>query len=412
MSWVAVQRLSLAVVVLIGCMMPAGCDEGSSTPSASERPASSEGSVQLAALSPQTPLTAPRPSQLPQPAPSPSPSNRPDSQSPAVPAVKPKAVEEPPAPVVFDPPVLDLGVLRPNQRTTGQVMIRNVGDKPVTIRETRASCTCTSVNLRNVVIEPGKEVALPASFNGQSIVGEKRASVRVLIDGYAIADLPVHVRITSPIVVEPSAIDAQSASMGEFSVTSVEGKPFSVLAVNGEAPDYVDFVPGRDEPRAKYRIRWDLSSFDSETCRNGIGQLMPGWFLVETDHPDVPVMDMEVRHKCNTRIKAGVPAIGQSWLISQKSAMIGQVKAGQSTEFIVGVTRLPRAVGNDPVVSVRSESPDIDVELLGLHQQSDMVELQVRVTPKGDHRGALYAPIRFFSAKYDCPLVVLGKVVD
>ena len=90
----------------------------------------------------------------------------------------------------------------------------------------------------------------------------------------------------------------------------------------------------------------------------------------------------------------------------------GQLKAGQSTEFVMGMKWRANVPHDDIITSVRSESPNIDVELVQVREEGDTTDVQVKVTAKGDHRGALYAPIRFYASKYDCPAVVLGQIVD
>lgn len=313
------------------------------------------------------------------------------------------------APVTFDPPVLDLGTLRPGQRAAGEVQMRNMGDKPLRVLGSRASCTCTSVNLRDVVIKPGESVAVPARFNGKTMLGEKKESIRINIEGYPQVEIPIHVIIDAPIQVVPPHIDGLSQTQGEYTVVAKDGTSFRILAVNGGAPDYVDFNPASDAPRSSYRIRWNITGYDPATCMNAAGERLRGWYLVETDNPEASVIDVEVRSQCTRR---QLPAQGQNWLLSQKSMLIGRVKAGEPTEITVSMAWLRQVAPDDTITAVKSDSPDIDVELIDVQREAGLIEAKIRVTPKGSHRGELYAPISVQSARHSCPLVILGQVVD
>jgi hypothetical protein len=216
------------------------------------------------------------------------------------------------------------------------------------------------------------------------------------------------------VVIEPSHISALPKNdvptlNGVLTVRTVDGMPFRILAVNGVAPAFVDYNPAVDEPRPMYRITWDVGEFNPRTCVNSAGKKMPGWYLIEIDRPDAPVLDVEVRSMCTMR---QLPAPGQYWLMSQKSAMIGRLKAGQSTEFTLGMKWKPGVPVDDLIRDVRSESPDIDVQLVEVREEGDTIDVVVNVTAKGNHRGALYAPIRFYSSRHECPVVVLGQIVD
>jgi hypothetical protein len=259
------------------------------------------------------------------------------------------------------------------------------------------------------VIQPGESIAVPARFNGKNATGEKKESIRISIDGFAMVEIPIRVVIDSPVHVKPSYIDGLSQSQGEFVVLSNDGKPFRVLAVHGAAPVYADFNPATDEPRDNYRIRWDISGYDPKTCLNAEGERMPGWILVETDHPERPVIDVEVRSECTRRQR---PAQGQNWILAAHSVLIGSVKPDEPTEITATMVWLRGATPDDAIVAVETQSPDISVELIGVQRDAGLIEAKIRVTPKGAHRGGLYAPITVRSSRHSYPLVILGQVAD
>ncbi|MHC5024180.1 MAG: DUF1573 domain-containing protein, partial [Planctomycetota bacterium] len=88
------------------------------------------------------------------------------------------------APVRLEPAVVDLGVLKPGQSVGRDVQIVNNGTTPLTILFSRASCTCTSVDLANTVIPPGGAVPLKIRYDGQMTLGPKSSVVRIGFEGY------------------------------------------------------------------------------------------------------------------------------------------------------------------------------------------------------------------------------------
>ena len=66
-----------------------------------------------------------------------------------------------------------------------------------------------------------------------------------------------------------------------------------------------------DEPKTSYAISWDLTVYDPETCLDAEGRRMPAWWVIETDHPDAPVVTL-VSGDLRTvdRLQVGIPSLG------------------------------------------------------------------------------------------------------
>src|SRR5688572_17048321 len=106
-------------------------------------------------------------------------------------------------PIEFDPPVLDLGQVRPNQRVSGTIYIQNLSDKALKILSSKADCTCTTVDLANTVIGPGERISFRADYNSSAAMGVKGSAVRVKIDGYDPAEVGIKAFVTMPVKAEP-----------------------------------------------------------------------------------------------------------------------------------------------------------------------------------------------------------------
>ncbi len=105
-----------------------------------------------------------------------------DTASPALPVAAGGATTQPAVnaapPVVFTPQLVDFGYILPNADSTGTFEIRNVGDKPLKILRTTASCQCTTVTrLDGTILAPGQSASLTARIDGRSFPGERIETV-------------------------------------------------------------------------------------------------------------------------------------------------------------------------------------------------------------------------------------------
>lgn len=319
-------------------------------------------------------------------------------------------------PIVVEPPVLDIGYVSAGSTVTAEVQIRNTGDKPIRILSSTPSCQCTSVNLANVVIPPGESVPLPAQFEGGYRMGLKTASIRLIFEGYddEFITVPVKAEVVFPLRVSPDPIRYQIAATDfqevvEYSVESLDRRVFSILAVQGEKPDFVNFDPGSDEPRNRYTLRWDFTRFDESSCADARGIRMPPYLVIETDHPDCPILDVNIRHSC-TRVE--IPARGQNWVLSERRAMIGSLKPGATAKFSVYLKWLFGKPPDDEIIEVTSPSSLLSAELVGMTYEGEKMTYEVEVTPDRDYRGLIYAPLVFRSNRNQATFLIIGRVTD
>ncbi|MCI0365136.1 MAG: DUF1573 domain-containing protein [Phycisphaerales bacterium] len=320
-----------------------------------------------------------------------------------------------PPPIVFEPAILDLGEVRPNQRVSGTIYIRNTSDKALKILTTKPDCSCTSINLTNVPLLPGEQVAMEPTFQSGNM-GEKLSGVKVMIENYDEVVVNLKALVTLPISADPafaSAVpDAQGkiSLKGEYTIRAVDGRPFRVEAVNRGAPPFVDFDPARDQPRNTYRLSWDLSGYDPTTCMDGSGNRIPGWLIIETDHPDCPVLDVEVRHACTMRARP-TKENPWPWVIGEKRFLLGKMEEGRAQEIEIVAKWLPAARQmRDPISSVASDSDQFSAELASIEQTSDGMVCNVRVTPAPGHKGLVYGTLHLKGSRHSMSVVIIGAV--
>ncbi len=303
------------------------------------------------------------------------------------------------APIEFDPPVVDVGYILPNQDKDATFQIRNLSDKPLKIALVKPSCTCTTLDdLSGTVIPPHSAVSLTAKLKGRSKASPLNSSITFLFEGYTESSrISLSAQVTRAIKTVPQAFNLASGVMsGRIVVESIDGRPFTIFMANREPPQYIGFDPETDEPRNAYVLEWDVSPTADKP--------LPVWWLIETDHPDCPVVDVWVRHIDN--LPERVP--GRLWRLQPQHFVVDGLAPEESAEFKVKVIKL----GRDDIDSVISLSKAFNAELVSIERNGKDAEATVRITPVAGHQGLLYGDIEFLSQAYYCKLTVIGSVLE
>ena len=282
-------------------------------------------------------------------------------------------------PIRLEPPVLDFGFVAPSSASTGVVKLVNPTDAPLKILAVQPSCKCTTISdLEGQTIPAGGSVDLEATLDAAAAPGPKKAQIRVLVDGYTQvvvvelkAEVALAVRITPPYI---NAVEGKNQS-GRLVVQSTDGQPFRICSTHGMPPRYIGFDPATDEPRAQYLVEYDVAD---------LGERIPRYWVVETDRPDAPLVDVLLRHErsfpnFNIRMK--------DYRISA-----GVVPAGGSAEFKIRLENRP-----DPVSAAISRSAAGKVEFVGESVGEEETEVTLRLTPAEGTEGFLYLPFTIFT---------------
>ena len=322
-------------------------------------------------------------------------------------AQAPRTVSAPASPlrIVFDPPALDFGIIPPNVDKTGTVSVRNEGNDPVEILGVRPTCKCTTLSdLAGVVIEPGGAVTLTTELEGRAMAGTRKAAVRFVFRGYEENVLSVDIRaeVALPVRATPAILNLappRGTTSGHVVVESLDGRSFNILAADRQPLRFMDFDPEIDEPRSSYMLEWDLAQELSENK-------LPHWWVIETDHPECPLVDSWVRHP-TTIVR---PPRGRTWRVADRRILLGVVEPGQSAEFSVEVTR----IGRDAIHAVRSLSPEFEAELIAFERTDTGAgvngQCEVRITPAAGHSGVYQGAVEFMASRYTHAIDVVGKV--
>jgi len=293
----------------------------------------------------------------------------------------------------FEPAELDFGIVPLGAPMKGEIKLRNVSSEPLRILTMKPDCKCTTLeDLSGTVIAPGESVTIGASVESRAYPSEASSVIKFLFDQYGLAEYRLRAVISRTVQATPSFLQLEDARSGTVQVSAVDEKPFSILSTGGAAPVFADgFRPGVDAPRSKYELAWDFSGYDAETCENPRGERMPLWWVIETDHPSSPLIDLRVRHYPCTMLD--VPHGGRLWFTEENRVVIDTLPEGSTHEFVVHLKWLRDARPDDTIREVRSLSPRLAAELVSTDREGDEISFRVKVAGAPGARGVIYAPV-------------------
>ena len=266
-------------------------------------------------------------------------------------------------PIIATPSAVDFGLVKPGSTLETEVVLTNTSDRALRILKAQPSCTCTAVDMTNVVVPARSSVTMPITMTTNLAVGRKRAMVQLVIEGFPRfltvnldAENALAIRASPPHLSVKERPDQPERRAGEFLLESTDRRPFRVLSVLTEDPVFVDHDPTSQPPRNRYRLRYD---FSDRSCEQ-----MPPFLIIRTDHPEAPLMDLRVRHDPCTKIRTTMP-------MSDFRSNLGLMKPGEKTEFQVEFKK-PRKPVMDAVLC-----DDPRATALLLDQTNDGTNLKV-----------------------------------
>ena len=294
-------------------------------------------------------------------------------------------------PITVEPPVLDFGVMAPRAGGKGSVRLTNSSASPLRIVAVTPSCKCTATNsLAGTVIAPGASETLEAVLDGAAMPQTHRASIKVAVEGFSrVVEVQLRGETSMPIRAVPTIINAVEGKprAGRVLVESVDKRPFTVCAVGGRVPEFIGFAPG-DGPRSQYLLKYDLDAW---------GGSFPAYLAIETDREDCPVFDVWIR------TAATIP---KSVLrMKDYRVNVGRIDLGGSKDVMLDM----EDPGED-IIAAQSESPEVQLEMLGQEVRDGIRSVRLRVTPKRPTTGLLYAKVHLFARERDQLLTLFASV--
>ena len=292
-------------------------------------------------------------------------------------------------PIRITPGVLNWGDVLPGTTSDGSVALTNMGTAPLKIITVQPGCKCTTTNgLDGAVIGPGESRDLVASLDAQPSPGTRNVQIKVLFEGYS---KPLEINgsaiITHPVRVRPAYINAvdESKSTGTMMVSSGDKIPFEILSVDGKPPRFLR------KDMAQKSSTSHMLSYDINDHLEPDGRYRR-WVVVETDHPDSPLVEVLLRHR-NTSLD-----VNSGFKQGAYHFNLGRLQPGTSTE-LTHVSH--EATSTGPIGMIIAEQEGINIEILSqdVDEETDDLSVKFRVSISPDMtEGFHYFPIRIYAA--------------
>ncbi len=270
---------------------------------------------------------------------------------------RPSVVRRPPTELYleFTPPTLDFGTVDRLTNQEGVVKIKNIHSETVTLHQPTAGCSCTVPKLPKMIIEPGETIEMSVQLAIGYNLGAVNKSVNVRVQGQTgMYTIPVRADATYAVKTTPTFLNSgradRSGSMtGAILVESVDGRPFKILRANNARPVILSSEGTTDAGSTSYRLEYSLEA----------GSIPPA-FLIETDHPHAPLVDLRVTH---AEVLAEERKYrGKSLKVLMPSANAGVIKPGESTEIVIQIVN--QGSNEVEAIDVKSHLDGVEAEFV------------------------------------------------
>lgn len=297
-----------------------------------------------------------------------------------------------PSTVVASPMNLDLGFMRPNQNAVGTVTLRNNGTAPVRVLAVTPSCKCTTTtDIVGKEIPAGGTATFDTTLEGAPVPGVRTSTIRVLVEG---SPTPIEIKVKGEVSQAVRAVPAYLNCVGSKNlsgrlvVESIDKRPFRILSAHGTEPVIGGWNAAADEPRSTYLLSYDLGDGTRE---------LPSFWIVETDHPDSPLVDLKVRHE-------SVSAKLSSRLADYR-ANAGRIDPGSK-----GTVTFTSLDPQEPILSAESLSADATLEVERVDAVEGGTKATIIVTPRAGVEGILIVPAKLSMATKSQEVLIFGTV--
>lgn len=272
--------------------------------------------------------------------------------------------------IKIEPEVLDVGHVAPSSSTDRIVLLRNTSDKPIQFARVSTTCTCVTGVLLDDMVAPGETARLKVTVHAKDFPGPIDRNLSVWFMG---ARQPLQVRVKADVSLaikaEPfflnlaAPVDGVIPTKGVINLTALDGRPFRVLSAGGVSPTLDP--DDRDTPAVSHRVHWDLTDVPDDA--------MKPWWIIETDHPEAPIIDFRVIHPA--LIRKMVASQGP-WVIAPDRVLLPNIKPAGAMERTIRLV----GVKADKIESVSVESAQLSVAMIEQTKTDTGLEVTVRIT--------------------------------
>ena len=337
---------------------------------------------------------------------------------PSVPAVSDVPEDDKPeAKAHFEPASLRLGFVAPESVVTSEFSIVNDSQEPLVIKEVNRGCSCTEVSLQPGPLAPGSSRQGTATFTAGLTPTVKNNKIKILFQNHRPMILSMNAVVSRAIRVQPPdfRMHAKSYFEGPVSrtasrvqISATDSQPFRVLSSGGQPPIG---VPGGGDPAipsTEHMVMIDIGDHDKETLLDPEGNKLPPFWLIETDHPDAPVVEIRVLHKENSPHRREKD---REWVFVENRVVVDSVKPGKAARFELPIIwNALEGQRSQLIIAAESQSPDFEASLVGMEKFGRKTKAIVEIRPTADVSGPYQGVVDLVSHEHRAPLVIIGHV--
>ena len=187
-----------------------------------------------------------------------------------------------------EPTRLSLGTIATGKFARGTVLITNTGTEPITIKQCKTSCGCTSTKCpKGETLSPGQSEEVEIQITAGTRARQINKTVTFIVDGQAPVTLPVSVEVIAYVTLNPQTIDPDVNTDGKLVLTATDGQPFRIISMD---PPIIEDFQDIEATEHEVYISWERWRELGQNRR----------LTINVDHPEVDKVAALVRTRPKT----------------------------------------------------------------------------------------------------------------
>jgi ankyrin repeat protein len=135
--------------------------------------------------------------------------------------------------IVAEPSTVDMGTMATGERKAGVITLRNAGESPRRIIDSRTSCGCTVANVpKGQVLEPGESVDVDVTLQGGTRAELLSKTVTFVIEDQPPLVVRVQGDVIAFVTIEPLIIDPSRMGDDPITIRATDGNDFRITSIS------------------------------------------------------------------------------------------------------------------------------------------------------------------------------------
>jgi hypothetical protein len=253
---------------------------------------------------------------------------------------------------------LDFGMVKPNDKPTKVITIKNEGDEDLLIERARASCGCVKVSISTKRISPGKSAELEVTFDTTGYDGKVNKDIFITSNDFGEPEKRIHVSVE--VEHQPNPVLNYSPTEWNLSLISQGDKPSLTLMIEntGDKDLVIDKIDvythmsynitlpltilpqGKQEIILTYdaaghelgEVREAIRIFSNDPKKKALSFLISG-YIKEKESPIISIWPAGLKLNLKTDLKEG--AIEKFVLENLSEENVKIISVNASADFLV-----------------------------------------------------------------------------